>query len=134
MKIKFLMYTFFSLFLVSPLNACASFNDISQSTPSQLNCKFTDGYYTNLYFGDKTESKILWSFSLALDESKGVVFFKSGERQELIKAIYGANRVQFPFEHIGRMKKVLLNLETLGFTMKFRDDIIDSTDVGVCSR
>lgn len=129
------MYTFFSLFLVSPLNACASIIDISQSTPSQLNCKFTGGYYTTPAFPrDKTESKILWSFSLALDESKGVVFFKSGERQELIKAIYGANRVQFPFEHIGRTKTVILNRETLGFTIKFRDDIIDSTDVGVCSR
>jgi hypothetical protein len=128
------MYTFFPLFLVSPLNASASFINNPQSTPSRLNCKFTGGYYTNLYFGDKTASKILWSFGLVLDEPKGVVLFTSGERQELIKAIYGANRVQFPFEHIGQKKTVIINRETLGFTMKYRDDTIDSTDVGVCSR
>ena len=119
------------LFFGLTLNACAGGFNILKSQPLRLSCKFTSGYYTLL--GKTKNSKILWSFGLVLDKPNNTVYFMSDDRQELIKATYGANRVQFPFQHHGEIKTILLNTETLAFQMTFENGVINSVNKGVCS-
>jgi hypothetical protein len=124
-------FLFSFLFVAIVLNACTGVFNTLKSQPLQLSCKFTGGYYTIL--GKTKNSKILWSFGLVLDKPTNSVYFTSDDRKELIKATYGANRVQFPFQHHGDIKTILLNTETLAFQMTFENGVINSVDKGVCS-
>jgi hypothetical protein len=120
------------LLALNPQNVYAQTIDLLKTQPVHLSCKFTSGHYTLL--GKTKNSEIVWSFGLVLDKRNNVVYFTSDDRKELIKATYGLNRVQFPFQHLGDKKSIIVNLETLAFQMNYQDEVIKSVNNGVCSR
>ena len=132
MKIKHALNLLVLSFALIPLNSHAGFFDFLNPQLTKLNCKFTSGYYT--LFGERTNSKILWTFNLVLDKPNNSVFWSSGERQELIRATYAANRVQFPFQIHGDKKTITLNLEDYSFQMVFQDNDVYWLNKGICSK
>jgi len=132
MKIKHALNLLVLSFVLIPLNSHAGFFDFLNPQPTKLNCKFTSGYYT--VFGKRRDTKKLWTFNLVLDKPNNSVFWSSGERQELIKATYGANRVQFPFMLLGDKHTVMINLDNLSFQMLWQDNDVYWLDKGICSK